>query len=214
MKKLAKLLLVGALALESLQAKELFNLKAQDFQYTLGNKIVNAKYKVGDVIVETNLIKESAGYYRAWKSTVSYLNLTPQKQLNNFTLNLDVIYNSTTRYYEGNRKAVYNSTNSTEKRYIKLIDESGKNLILEFHKDGFNILGKEYKAKTDLERMLITIKRNNDKIMIKIGNTTLYDDKVDFGTLKYIDTSYMNFFLGAKEYSFDKLNNIILVSHD
>lgn len=197
MKKLGKLILVGALALGTLQAKELFNLKAQDFEYSLNKNQINAKYKVNDVIVETNLIKGkkySPGLYIG----TGYLNIESINALNNWTLNIDF------------KVSFWN--NSQSPRLFKLVSEKGESFILEFFKGGFNINGKKYKAKIENDLLSISINKITESFILKLNNQTLLNEKISFSKLKYIDT---NIYYGSyDEKQHDTLNNIILVSHD
>lgn len=190
MKKLAKLLLVGALSLGSLQAKELFNLKAQDFQHTLENKQVNAKYKVNDIIVETNLIKHKEdGAY----SKVGYLNLESINPLQNWTLNIDFKFGTGGSNYQ---------------RLIKLIDENGTSFVMEFSSEGFNINGKKFKADIGNQLLFLNISMKGNTLKIKLNNQNLMDDNVKFDKLKFVDMNTNG------STTTDRINNTILVSHD
>jgi len=98
MKKIVtKIFLLGLLTVSSLNAKELFDLKAQDFEHTLTDKYINAKYKVDEnIVVETNLGKGSRGFYFFEGDPFGYFSINLNKPIDKFTINFDLIYE--TRY--------------------------------------------------------------------------------------------------------------------
>jgi len=76
-KKFINLALMCMLATSSLSAKTLFDLKAQDFEHTLGDKYINGKYKVDDnILTETNLGKSGRGFYFSKDGTFGHFNST------------------------------------------------------------------------------------------------------------------------------------------
>jgi len=199
MKKYTKLVLVGLLTFGSLNlnAKEIFNLKAQDFQYTL-EKEKNAKYKVGDVVVETNLVKSSKTSPGNYLSN-GHFNLESIQPLKSWTLNTELRYHFS-----------YNS--SDLKRFVRLTSDQGENFIIEFFHTGFNINGKQFKADVEDQLLLLNITKKDKKLIIKLNNQTLFNNMVNLDNLKYIDSNF--YFKDSYSNRFDTLHKLNLISHD
>lgn len=218
MKKLGKLILVGALAFGTLQAKELFNLKAQDFEYTLlGKKSKSAKYKVNDnVLAETNLVKSNKGFYYTKVSSKKlyhgFFNIEILKDLSNFAFNSNIIYNSIPR----NDNGLLKSLAFTQKRYIKFIDDKGSTIVISFNKDGITINDKEFKAQTNQETINLNVTINNKNLEITINSNKLFEGNYNFNKLKFIDTTFISSQVDTyqRPYTFDKLSGIKLISND
>jgi|TARA_R110002033_G_scaffold29007_5_gene65295 hypothetical protein len=193
MKIVTKLVLIGLLTTCSLNAKELFDLRIQDFSNTLEDKQIDSRYKINEsIIVETNTLKERKGGY--YYTTPSY-----RKGLFNIELLTPVkswIYNYSVQYENG-------------KRLLKFIDESGKNLVFEFGNKEFTINEKEYKTNIEDEELFITIEGVNGEFKITMNGQTLNAKVVGFGNLKKIETS-----LTGDGVNRDKLYGATLISHD
>ena len=196
MKQIKKLILASLLLVSTLGAKELlFDLRAQDFSNAQKQKM--AKYKISDkIIIETNTVKSpNGGYYYTAKSYISgYFNIEIIKPLNNWKYNLDIVYYTNTK---------------DKKRSIIFTDKFGENIILEFYQTGFTINGKEYKANTYKEHMLINITKNTNNLSVSINAQNIYKSSIDFDNLKSISTNILYDYN-----SYDELNNLLLVSND
>lgn len=199
MKSLIKLVLVGLLAVSSLNAKEiLFDLRAQDFSNAVKQEQKMTKYKISDkIILETNANKSSKGYYYTANNIKGLINIEVNKKISNWKYNLDITYHT---YFEN------------KKRLIIFTDKFGENIILEFYKKGFTINGKEYKANTNKEHMLISIKKESTNLSISINSQKIYTSTIEFDNLKFINTEIM--FDNEYHNAWDRLNNILLVSND
>ncbi len=197
MKNLGKIVLIGMLALSSLSAKELlFDLRSQDFANTLDDKQIDTKYKVSDkIMVETNMLKstKNGSYY----GKDALFSIKVANGLKNWKTNIDITYKFCC------------ATNI--KRYIKFIDKFGKTIVLEFIEGSFTLNGKKYKAKFDEELLSLEIIKRNENIIILMNNQKLYDSKVDFDNLKYIN---INNFPSTVGMGYDNISQILVVSYD
>ena len=206
MKKITKLILLGALSLSSLNASELlFDLKAQDFSKTLTDTTINAKYKVSNkIIIETNLLKRSVGYYRTNQGQTGFLNIEINQELNNWKLNLDVIYDSYDNYMGKQRGGT---------RLIKFRDNQGEVITLEFTYNKFTVNGKEFKIALDSKQLNIGIKMNVSTLQVLINSQSVYNQKITFSQLKNISSSFLTYAMGNYK-AFDMLNSMTLYSND
>ena len=88
MKKLTIIALIGLLSVSSVNAKEIFDLRVQEFLYPLKHEQNNARYKINDnVIIETNTFKASRGgyYYTKDTKTKGLFNIWLYESLSNWT---------------------------------------------------------------------------------------------------------------------------------
>jgi len=193
-KTITKLFLVGLLGLSGLNAKELFDLRVQDFSYTLKNQQKNARYKVNDnIIIETNTLKASrGGYYYTDESNIKGLfNI----ELSNSILNW--MYNYSIQYQKGTR-------------LLKFISDSGQSIIFEFNNEKFSINGTEYKSKIEDAQLNLSISKINNSLKIIINGNSINRKIHNFGKLQKIETDLIYY----DAYNWDKLYGSILVSND
>lgn len=195
-KKFINLALMCMLATSSLSAKTLFDLKAQDFEHTLGDKYINGKYKVDDnILTETNLGKSGRGFYFSKDGTFGHFNIILNKPIDKFTLNFNLIYDTS-----------YGSA-----RFIKLSDINGKIMLITFDKDGFVINGSKFKATIDDQSILLNIVKNASSLIVSINGNTLYNEKYDFTILSSVDLSLYQHNYGNV---YDQLNDIKIIENE
>lgn len=180
----------------SVYAREIiFDLRSQDFINSLGEKQFSSKYNLDDkIIVHTNMLKNDQDIYHTNSNVIGKFNLYPLKTIFDWTLNVDV-------QYEGLKD---------KNRFIKLTDENGVTVLLEFNTNGFIFNAIDYNAKLDKKHLLIQLIKKNENVEFYLNKQLIDTQLTTFSKIKTVETTFYKFSL----YDKDKLNNILLVSND
>ncbi|MCK5294216.1 MAG: hypothetical protein KAJ49_06145 [Arcobacteraceae bacterium] len=203
MNKITKIVIIGLLVLGRLNANELlFDLKAQDFSKTFTESMTNAKYKVSDkIIVETNLLKRSMGYYRANVGFSGFLNLFVTTNSNNWKFNMDVVYDD----YKDRLNKI---------RLLKFTDNSGEVITLEFANTYITINSKKFMINIIDKQLDIGIKMKNSNLIVSINGKIIYKMIVEFDKLDFVSSSFFTYDTANYYSAYDQLNGITLYEND
>lgn len=189
MKKLAKVVLIGLLAVSSINAKEIFNLQDQYFEKAHKGDYGAALYDLKEVTVSTvNIIQsKSSGRYFTREGESGSISIKLKQSVTNFNVSVKANYGSITK----GRNAI-----------LTLKSDTGKEYTLSFYDDKIIMNNKEIIIKGYDDEILNTnIEKNGDTITCSInGKIVLAQDIKDFSTLKSIEKSISYYSTSFKLY--------------
>lgn len=180
MKYILKILLIGFIALPSLQAKMLFDLQEQYFEHAYAQSTKSGLYTLPNVSVSTvNIMQLQDGKYVTKFASSGMLIVRLNEAKENFSMSI---------------KARYKSTYFMRNTSIMLKSNDGEEFIIMFNKDSIEIQEKKI-SYTDLDKEIlhIAIKKEGDAFKVFINGKQLAEYNMPtFIALKRVEQSINN----------------------